>query len=488
MKFPLPLILPVLLAACAVGPDFERPAAPPETALGAPPPPTDAAPGIAGATQRFTAGTDIPDAWWQLYHSPSLSRLIAEALTRNADLAAAQAALTVARETASANEGQFLPNLTGSFQAIRQKDPTGSVAPTAANNSPLLNLFTPQLSVAYAPDIWGGVRRAQESLDAQAQAQAFQLEATHLTLTANLVVAAIEEANLRGQVAATQRIVAAERESLDILKKQLSLGQVAEADMLAQQAALAQAEQTLPPLEKQLAQQRHQLSALLGRMPADEPADRFELTDLQLPVDLPVALPSKIVEQRPDIRMAEANLQSASAQIGVAIANRLPNISLGGALGSSAARFQDIFSPGNGLWSLEGTVTQPLFDGFTLLHKERAARAAYDQAAAQYRSTVITAFQNVADCLTALQSDAAALRAAVAADDAATRTLTITRKQLELGAIGYLALLNAEQTALQARVTLVQAQANRLADTAALFQALGGGWWNRPAPASSRAR
>jgi len=467
LKRSLPLILPLLLAACAVGPDFERPAAPPETALG----PAPAA-----------SATDIPGQWWELFHSAALNRMIKEALAHNPDLAAAQAALKVARETALANEGNFYPSLTGSFQASRQKDPTASVSSTSASGAPQLNLFTPQLTVGYVPDVWGGVRRGQESLDAQAEAQAFQLEATHLTLASNLVVAAITEASLRGQLAATRRVIEIDRDSLGILKKQLALGQVAETDTLAQETALAQAEQTLPPLEKQLAQQRHLLSALLGRMPGDEPADRFELADLHLPQDLPAALPSKLVEQRPDIRMAEANLQSASAQVGVAIANRLPNITLSGAVGSEALSLDKLFTPGNGLWSIQGTLTQPLFDGFSLMHKERAARAALDQASEQYRSTVITAFQNVADSLTALKLDADALRAATVADTAANRTLTIARKQYQLGQIAYLDLLNAEQASLQARIALVQAQAGQLSDSAAMIQALGGGWWNRPRP------
>ena len=467
LKRSLPLILPLLLAACAVGPDFERPAAPPETALG----PVPAA-----------SATDIPGQWWELFHSTALNRMIKEALAHNPDLAAAQAALKVARETALANEGNFYPSLTGSFQASRQKDPTASVSSTSASGAPQLNLFTPQLTVGYVPDVWGGVRRGQESLDAQAEAQAFQLEATHLTLASNLVVAAITEASLRGQLAATRRVIEIDRDSLGILKKQLALGQVAETDTLAQETALAQAEQTLPPLEKQLAQQRHLLSALLGRMPGDEPADRFELADLHLPQDLPAALPSKLVEQRPDIRMAEANLQSASAQVGVAIANRLPNITLSGAVGSEALSLDKLFTPGNGLWSIQGTLTQPLFDGFSLMHKERAARAALDQASEQYRSTVITAFQNVADSLTALKLDADALRAATVADTAANRTLTIARKQYQLGQIAYLDLLNAEQASLQARIALVQAQAGQLSDSAAMILALGGGWWNRPRP------
>ena len=372
------------LTACAVGPDYQPPAPPSDTALEPP------APG---------AAADIPARWWRLYRNPALDRLIAEALAHNADLAAAQAALAVAHEAAAANRGVFYPALTGGFQASREKDATATVQPTAADNSPLLTLFTPQLSVSYGPDLWGGNRRGQESLEAQTRAQAFQTEAAYLTVAANVAVAAIEEAGLRRQIAATGRIIELTRDSLRILHRQVSAGQVSEQDALAQETLLAQAEQTLPPLQRQLDQVRHQLTALLGRLPAEAPDERFELDDLHLPDEMPAALPSRLVERRPDIRQAEAALQSASAQIGVAIANRLPAITLDATLGSSAARLQDLFTPGTGLWSVSGGVTAPLFDGFSLMHKERGARAAYDQAAAQYRSTVINAFQNVADCL-----------------------------------------------------------------------------------------
>jgi NodT family efflux transporter outer membrane factor (OMF) lipoprotein len=192
-----------------------------------------------------------------------------------------------------------------------------------------------------------------------------------------------------------------------------------------------------------------------------------------------VSLPARLVEQRPDVAAANASLHSASALIGVAVANRLPNLTLSASDGSAANALSRLFTPGTGFWSIAGTVAAPLLDGGTLLHRERAARAAYDQAAAQYRSTVIAALQNVADALRALQADADAVKATALAERSAAESLEITQKQLALGAINYLALLTAQQTYLQSRINLVQAQAGRYADTAALFQALGGGWWNR---------
>jgi len=290
----------------------------------------------------------------------------------------------------------------------------------------------------------------------------------------------IGEASLRDQIAATQEIIRVQRESMDILRRQLALGQAAGADVAAQEAALAQAEATLPPLQKQLAQQRDLIAVLIGHPPADQPNAKFDLASLQLPQDLPVSLPSRLVEQRPDIRAAEENLHAASAAIGVAIANMLPQINLTATTGTTALTIGALFGPGTAFWTIAGSATQTIFDAGTLLHKKRAADAAFDQAAAQYRSTVLTAFQNVADTLEAIKSDADALAATTRAESAAKESLDIAKRQLAVGAVTYLALLNAEQTYQQALISRVQAQALRFADTAALFQALGGGWWNRP--------
>jgi len=475
----LGMIVTVLVSGCAVGPNFERPPAPNVHGYTSGPAPvrTVSASVAGGAAQRFVRDRDIAGDWWHLFHSRPLKTLIEDALKNNHDLRAAQAALRVAQANTAAQRGAFLPSVDGNFSATRVKIPsdvTGEVTDPS-----IYNVFTGQVSVSYTPDVFGANRRAVESLEAQAEAQRFQLEATYLTLTSNIVVAAVQEASLRGQIEATQSIIKIATDLLDLLRRQRALGQVAEADVLAQEAALAQIEQTLPTLEKQLAQQRHLLAALAGRLPSQEPAQRFVLAALYLPRELPLSLPSKLIAQRPDVRAAEANLRSASAQIGVAIANRLPNITLTANTGSTAFQLSQLFSPGTGFWGVAGAVTQPIFHGGTLLFRERAARAAYDQAAEQYQSTVITAFQNVADTLSALQTDAVALQKAVNTERAAARSLAITRQRMQLGDVNYLALLNAQQTYQQALINLVQAKANRYADTAALFQALGGGWWNR---------
>jgi len=473
-------ILCILLTACVVGPDFQRPTAPTVDRYTLQPLPAQTASVEVkgGEAQRFVQNMDIPGQWWTLFHSKPINDLIDQALRANPDLEAAQAALRGAWENVYAQQGAFFPSADASFNPTRQKSAGVLSSPLASGNN-IFSLHTAQVAVAYAPDMFGSTRRQVESLKAQADSQRFQLEAAYLTLTSNVVAAAVEEAALRGQIEATRKIIEFQSKSLGLLKSQYELGQIATVDVVAQEAALAQVQAMLPPLEKQLAQQRDLLARLAGRFPSETLTEKFELSLMQLPQELPVSLPATLVSQRPDVRFAEEQLHAASAEIGVNIASRLPNITLSANLGSSATAISQLFTSGTGFWALSANLTQPIFQGGTLLHRQRAAEAFYDQAAAEYRSAVLTAFQNVADTLHAIQGDADALKAAVAAENAADRSLTIVQKQLELGDVSYLELLNAEQTYQQAKINLVQALANRYADTAALFQALGGGWWNR---------
>jgi NodT family efflux transporter outer membrane factor (OMF) lipoprotein len=474
-------IVSALVCGCAVGPDFAPPPAPEAGGYSAGPAlmRTVGAKVPGGEAQRLLKGRDIPGDWWRLFGSRPLGVLTDRALKNNPDLAAAQAALRVAQANLAAGRGALFPTVTGNFSATRQAEPFAPPVDGVLEQSPAFNLFTGQVNVSYTPDVFGGIRRNIESLQAQSDNQRFQLEATYLTLTSNIVLATIQEASLRGQIDATNELIKIATDVLKLLRTQFNAGQIAESDVLAQEAALAQIEQTLPALERQLAQQRHLLSALTGGLPSQEPPEKFTLAALKLPRDLPVSVPSQLVQQRPDLRAAEENLHSASAQIGVAVSNRLPNVTLTGNLGSQSTTIAQLFSPGTGAWALGASVLQPIFDAGTLYQKEVAARATFEQATSQYRSTVVTAFQNVADSLSALAKDAVALQKAVAAEDAANRSLTIARRRLELGDINYILLLNAQQTYFQARLSRVQAQANRFADTVALFQALGGGWWNR---------
>jgi len=481
LRWAAPALAALWLGACAAGPDFRPPAAPAVAGYTAGPVAAAVAtPGVAGGTaQRLEAGMDVSGQWWTLFHCAPLDALIAQALRHNPDLKAAQAALRVAHENTLAQRGAFLPSVSASLSASHQRQ-AGSLAPVPSSNAFQYSLYTPQLSIAYTPDVWGGNRRTAESLEAQEQAARFQLIAAWNTLASNVAVAAIQQAALQAQVDATQQQIAAASKALEILRYQYAKGYASQLDLAAQASQLAQAKAALPTLRKQLAQQHDLLAVLAGQLPAQAAQDRFKLDDLRLPGELPLSLPSKLVEQRPDVRQAQANLHAASAAIGVAAAARLPSLTLSADTGSTALAFSRLFTGGTGFWDVAAGITAPIFEGGSLLHQERAARAAYDEAAEQYRGTVLTAFQNVADTLVALDQDAQALQAAAKAEQAAKLTLTLTRRQLADGYAGPLQTLAAEQAWQQARQALVQAQANRFADTVALYQALGGGWWHHP--------
>ena len=480
----LAIAVALLSSGCAVGPDFHRPAAPKtDSYTGHPQATTAATPNVAGGdAQRFSQGSDIPGDWWTLFHSKSLDELIEQALRNNADLEAAQAALRQAHETTLAQRGAYSPSVSAGFTASREQDPPGALAPVPSSNAFLYNLFTPQVSVSYAPDVFGLNRRTVESLRAQEQATRYQTIATQVTLSTNVVNAAVQEALLLAQIDATKQTIDADAKIVDILRYQLDKGYASRLDLAAQEAQLAQAQTALPPLQTQLEQQRHALAVLTGRLPGQAADVDFDLDTLQLPQDLPLSLPSQLVRQRPDVLQAEANLHAANAQVGMAIANRFPNFQITANAGHTSLTTGQLFANGTGFWNIAGALTAPIFEGGALLHQERAAKAAYDQSAAQYRSTVLGAFQNVADTLAALAHDAEELQAAAKATDAAKVTLDIAERQYKAGYSSYLTLLNAEQAWQQTRIGLVQARASRYVDTAALYQALGGGWWHRDEP------
>ena len=477
-KFLAPMLL--ALAGCAVGPNFRRPVAP--VSSGYTPTPlvnTSPTPNVAGGdAQKFNAGVDIPGDWWTLFHSQPLNDLIDRALKNSPDVQAAQSALTAANEQVWAKRGAYYPQVGAGFSASRNKT-SGQISPTPNSGAQYYSLFTPQVSVSFVPDVFGLNRRSVESLKAQAGVARFQLMATHITLSSNIVQAAIQEASLRAQIDATRQLLAVNTNMVKILRDQYASGYASRLDVAAQESQLAQVAATMPPLLRQLAQQRDLLTALAGEFPDHELPETFTLASLQLPQDLPVSLPSQLVEQRPDIRQAEENLHAASAQVGVAVANRFPSFTISGSYGTQSLSLSNLFTPGAVALSVVGSLFQPIFAGGTLYHQQKAAEAVYNETGEQYRSTVITAFQNVADVLNALVQDAEALKAAAQAADAAKVTLDLATRQQQVGYASYLTLLSAEQTYQQALIALTQAQANRYSDTAALFQALGGGWWHR---------
>jgi NodT family efflux transporter outer membrane factor (OMF) lipoprotein len=490
-----------MTCGCAVAPHYHKPEAPtdagyapahlPETSSSAPIP--------GGEVQHYIAGRDIPFEWWVLFQSPALDSLVRTALKANPTVAAAQAALAQAQELVYAQRGFFYPAVSAVYQAERHKvsgdTNSSSTIGVQGNGVDLLpavedplhfphnlpsyyTFHTAEITVGFVPDVLGLNRRQVESQAAQADIQRFALEATYITLASNVVAAAIQEASLQAQMHAARQIIEADEKSLQILRDQFHLGFAMRIDVAAQEAALARARTTLPPLQKQFEQTRDLMRALVGTLPND--ADQtFELDALRLPMALPLSLPARIIEQRPDVQAAAAGLHAANAQVGVAVAAMLPQFSITGEYGGNATQISQMFNAAGPFWSAFGDVRQPIFQGGTLLHQERAARQALQQAAAQYRSTVIAAYQNVADTLHVSLSDADTLAADVEAESAAKMTYELTRRQMQAGYVTYLALLSAETAYQQTLLTRVQAQATRYGDTVALFQALGGGWWNR---------
>ena len=401
---------PRLLASCAVGPNFKAPEAPHTSGFapaGQIAPQTAATAGPNGEAQRFVDGKDIPGEWWTLFQSAPLNALIERALKNSPTLEAAQAALRQANENVAAERGSYYPSVSGQVESQRQKASGAAFgAIPGFPTSYFYNLQTASVNVSYTLDAFGGIRRQVEALQAQAEYQRFALEASYLTLTSNIVTAAVNEASLRAQIAASSDIADSQQRQLDITRHRVTAGGASRADVLQQQAALQATLATLPGLRSQLAQQRNQLAAYVGDLPADYAGGEFSLDSMNMPQDLPVSLPSKFVEQRPDVREYSALLHEATAQVGIATANMLPQITLTGSFGQEAASFSNIFSASSNVWSLIGSLTQPIFKGGQLLHQRRAAVDAAQEAAANYKATVVTAFQNVSDTLYALQGDA----------------------------------------------------------------------------------
>ena len=470
------------LQSC-VGPDFELPKAP-EIASFTPEglPRENSA---QGQTQRLEIGNRLPADWWALFHSNALNALIGRALRDNPDIDAAQAAMRVAQANVYAQVGQLFPLASGSYQGTGgQFASAGASSPLNVATSNYYSLHTAQFNVSYVPDIWGGTRRGVENLDAVKDSQRFANEATFLTLTSSIALGAVQEASLRGQIAVTQRLIVISKDILEKIKLQKELGQLTGLDVAGQEALLAQSEATLPPLRKALDVQRDALTVLSGHLPGEGLPEKFEFTGLKLPRFLPVSLPSNLVEQRPDVRVAEENMHAASAMVGVAIANRLPQFAINGSIGRQGTEFANLFSNNPAFFFYNGlaSASQTIFDGFTLQQRQRAAEAGLDQAAAQYRQAVLTAFQNVADALYAIRHDTVGLQKALLAEEAAKKSLDLTRVQLKEGQVAFPQLLAAQTIYLQGSLIVIQAQANRYNDTVGLFQALGGGWWNRKTP------
>jgi NodT family efflux transporter outer membrane factor (OMF) lipoprotein len=461
----------ILLAACAIGPVFESPEPLQTTSYS-----RELATEQNLKQLNLMRDKDIPAQWWTLFESETLNGLIQQALENNPTFEAAKARLRASEENLQAETSSLLfPTIDATATSSRQK-----ISGTAfGGRSSIFTLHNASVDMAYSIDLFGGSRSYLESEQVKVEFESFQFEAAYLTLTSNIVTTAIAEASLRAQLIATKEIVAAEERQLHVAEQQFELGVIAKAELLSQRTAVASSRTRLPPLQKALAQTRHQLAILLGQTPGEAELPKFDLQSLQMPEEIPLTLPSTLTRQRPDIRAAEARLHQASALVGVASANLYPKITLSGSYGSEATKVSDLFSSGSAIWNLGGGVLQPVFRGGELRARKREAIANYEQAQALYKETVLLAFRHVADVLLALQTDMDNLKLQQESKHLSAQTLQLVVLQFKEGAVSYLSLLNAQSLYQQSRISYIQAQASLYADTAALFQALGGGWWNR---------
>lgn len=472
MKTAYSSMLLLVLGGCAAGPDFHPPEGPHiENYTSA----TTATP-VSKSRPQLVTQDNIPEQWWQLFQSEDLSQLVTLGLENSPTLTAAAARLRASQENLRADTGSLLyPTVDLPLNSSRQKI-SGATFGDAGNPS-IFTLHNASINVTYDINLFGAGLRYLEYGQAVVDADAYQLEASRLTLTTNIVTTAITEASLREQLSALNSIIDDEAAVLDLVEKQFVIGVIPRADLLSQRATLALARTQIPVLEKALHQTRHQLATLIGQLPGDaNEIPQIRLEDLTMPEEIPLTLPSTLTHRRPDVRAAEAVLHQASAQVGVATANLYPHLTLTASYGSESSRFADLFSAGSSIWGLGAGLTQPLFHGGELRAKRRAALATFDQAAALYRQSVLTAFQDVANALLALDMDSRQLDLQAQAEHLTSETLSLVRVQYRQGAVSYLALLDAQRSFQQARINLIKARVALYNDTAALIYALGGGW------------
>ncbi|HUI45368.1 MAG TPA: efflux transporter outer membrane subunit [Nitrospirota bacterium] len=468
-------VLLCCMLSCAVGPNFERPKQPSIESYTTGTTTTTTIPAD-GKAQHFEQGAKIVSDWWQLFNSPKLDAVVKEAIANNPNLQAAQASLRQSQDNLRAGYGVFYPQLSAGLDASRQKSApalTGGITPSS-----IYNLFTLSATVSYALDVFGGERRAVESLGAQVDFQHAMVSATYITLSGNVVNAMIAQAGYQEQIKATEQLIDLQREQVKLTEAQAQAGTVPYANLLSLQSQLASLEATLPPLQQKINQTWHLLATLVGRTPAEWAPQQVELADLTLPGELPLTLPSQFVRQRPDILAAEAQLHSASAEIGVATAALFPSFTLSGDYGVGSNTSNNLFKSNSSFWSLGGSISAPLFRGGTLWYGRQAALDAYQSSLANYRQTVLSAFAQVADTLRALEHDAELVHAQSRALKAAEEALRLIQDDYQAGTANYIQVLVADGQYHQAQIGYLQALAQRYQDTAALFVALGGGWWN----------
>ena len=457
----------LVVSGCMVGPEFDTPRAPDIARYDEVRDPSRMTTSGVGGTQTVSRGTDLPADWWTLFRSPDLDRLVRRGLVANPTIAQAEATLRQNQALADVPRAGLYPVVGASASR------SGVGYPGQAGGS-IYGLYGATVDVSYTVDLFGGVRRGIEARTAEAEMAAYAVQAADLAITANIVAAAIQEASLSAQIAVSETIKGRYEDQLRLVKVRNTAGAEPISSVLTQESLIHSEDAVIFLLEETRARTRHTLAVLTGETPSAYDAPGFTLASLPLPGRLPVRLPSRLIEARPDIKAAEASLHAASAEIGVTTANLLPNIVIAPSLAGSASSIAGLAA--SSVWTAAVTGTQTLYDGGALRGQNRAAVAAYDAALAVYKATVLTALQNVADALTALASDAKVLTAATRAEDLAKRSLAVSDVEYKAGALTYANLLVAETAFASATIIRLQAQAQRLTDTAALFQVLGGGW------------
>lgn len=468
--------LVALLAGCMLGPDFTAPKAPDTKGYTADGVPETAVPGAKEQQQRFVLGQKITGDWWRLFHAKALNEVVEQAIAGNQTLAASRATLAEAREAVVVSGGVLYPQLDAGASAARERA-TEAVLGIPIRTPPF-NLFTIGPTVSYAVDPFGANRRRVEEQQSLADSQGYELDAAYLTLTGNAVTQALNIASARAQIKAVNDIIKDDQENLRLVESELKAGEATQLDVESAASQLAADRTLLPPLRQQLSVARHALSILLGRLPAQWSPPDFDMTDFDLPAELPTSLPSELVRQRPDILAAETQLHAASAAIGVATAELYPNITLSASFTLEALKTSTLFAPASHLWGVGADLTAPLFHGGALRAQKRAAVDAYDASLADYKETVLVAFGQVADVMQALAHDAELIDAQRRALESAEASLRLVRTTYQYGNVGVLQVLDAQRLTEQARLGYVRAQIQRYLDTAQFLTAMGGGWWN----------
>ena len=471
-----------MLGGCAVGPDFVRPA-PPDTDRYTREAQSEATVAADGQTQQFKPGAGIPADWWRLFKSPQLDAVVRQAISNNPTLQAAEASLRQSQDNLRAGYGLYFPEGQAGASATRQR--TAPAQQGSQSSGSIFNLFTASGTISYTLDVFGGKRRTVEGLRAQADSQRYESEAAWLALSANVVNTSIARAAYAAQIRATEQLIELENQQLHLAETQVRAGTAPYSTVLSVRSLIAANQALLAPLKQYASQAEHLLATLEGVVPSKVTLPDIDLTGLSLPTDLPLSLPSDLVNQRPDILSSEALMHVASANIGIATAAMFPTFSLSGTYGGASTTLANL-SAVSKFWSIGPTATTPVFQGNSLWYVRRASIDAYQQSQATYRQTVLVAFEQVADSLKALEHDAEGLQAQVEARRAAGEALNLLQVNYRAGLVAYPDVLTADVQFHQATLGYLQAVAQRHQDTVALFVALGGGWWNEVRPATKK--